>query len=73
MFPSAYFGLSVFFSYLTLSGFQTYHYLYIDGHFSRVNLFHTTPLDSAPTEFEIPHVPQFSLSSDFPQYQRYPN
>ena len=60
-------------SYLTFLGFQTYYYLVVDGHLSKENLFRTTHLDSAPTAFEIPHIPHCSLSCDFPQCQGHPS
>lgn len=69
----AYFGLSFSLNYLTFLGFQTYYYVDVNGHLSKVNLFHTTPLEFTPTAFETPHVPPCLLSCDFSQYQGYSN
>ena len=45
----------------------------MDSHLSKVDLFHNTPLGTAPTAFEIPHIPHYSLSCDFAQCQGHPN
>ena len=73
MIQTSCFGSSFSASYLTFPDFQTYYYLDVDGYLSKVDLFHNTPLDTAPTTFEIPHIPHCSLSCDFPQCQGHPN
>ena len=72
-FQTASFKLGLSLNYLNFPGFQTYYYLDVDDHLSKVNLFHTTYLNFTPAAFEISQIPQCSLSCDLPQCKGYPN